>query len=73
MRYAQVVLGILLVLKGIRECMILPKALWALHATSLAGAGRGAGMLIGTLSVLAGGLLLLFCAWRGRRVAAARA
>ena len=66
MRYLQVFIGLILLAKGVKECVALPAALSALNVTSAYSAGEATGLVIGTLAVLAGGLVLLAHSWRGR-------
>lgn len=73
MRYLQCLLGIILIFKGIKECIALPAGIAALHVGSAYTAGEAAGLVIGTLALLAGGLIFLVYSWRGFRGTAARA
>lgn len=68
MRYVLILLGILLVLKGLHECIELARALAPLlHAHSAYAAGKAAGGIVGTLAVLAGGVALIAQGWRAKR------
>lgn len=84
MRYVKLIVGILLVAKGVTDCIRLPAALAAAdtHGAPLAGhassgffagetAGRAlgaqAGLVVGAVVVLIGGVLLVAAAWRGRQ------
>lgn len=67
MRYLQVFIGLILLADGVKECMALPAALSALHVASAYSAGEAAGLIIGILAVLAGGVVLLARSCPGRR------
>ncbi len=77
MRYVKIVVGLLLIAKGVVDFTRLPGALAATHAHSalavghvstgfLAGeaAGVETGLVVGALAVLIGGVLLVASAWR---------
>lgn len=73
MRYVLFFLGAILILKGLHECVALPRALAPLlHAHSAYAAGKVVGSIVGTLAALAGGGALIAQAW-GKRRGGARA
>lgn len=74
MRYVMFFLGAILILKGLHECIALPRALAPmLHAHSAYAIGKAVGSVVGTLAVLAGGGALIAQAWWGKRCGGARA
>lgn len=65
MRYAKLIIGIVLLIKGIKAAFALPASLSAVHVpagaagfASAYAAGEAAGLVIGTLAILAGGVIL---------------
>jgi hypothetical protein len=71
MRYLQLVTGIVLVIKGVHECVVLPAAIAALRVGSAYSAGEATGLAIGALAVLVGGVTLVLHGWRAKRTVAA--
>lgn len=67
MRSMQFIIGIILVVKGIGDCFALPAAISALHVGSAYSAGEATGLVVGTLAVLAGGVMLALHTWRARK------
>jgi len=67
MRYLQFVIGIILVFKGVRDCIALPAAITALHVGSAHSAGEATGLVVGSLAVLVGGVALVLHGWRAKR------
>jgi hypothetical protein len=66
MRYAKIIIGVILLIKGIKAVIALPAAISAVHAVAgtpayTAGhtAGVMVGLVIGPLAVLIGGAILL--------------
>lgn len=70
MRYLQFVIGIILVIKGVCDCIALPSAITALHVGSAYSAGEATGLVVGSLAVLIGGVVIVLHSWRARRIAA---
>lgn len=70
MRYMQCAIGVIFVIKGIRECIALPTAIAALHMGSAYSAGEAAGLVAGAPAVLVGGVALCVHDRRARRAVA---
>jgi hypothetical protein len=73
MRYAKIVIGILLLIKGIKAVIDLPTGLAMVHASAAApgfaagyAAGETVGIVIGALVVLTGGIMLVISGWTHR-------
>lgn len=67
MRYVQLVMGLILVVKGVKECITLPAAISALQIGSPYPAGEAVGLVVGTLALLFGGAILVAQGWRAKR------
>lgn len=67
--FLEFVVGVILLLKGLRGCLHLPSVLATAHWGSVWSAGHLAITLIGTLATLVGGGLLVAHAWRRMRKA----
>lgn len=67
MRHVQLVIGVILVIKGISDCIALPAALSALQLGTAYSAGEATGLVIGAMAVLAGGVILVLKNWRAPR------
>lgn len=71
MRYLQIVIGLIVLSRGIASGVALPARLSALHLDSAYAAGQATGMTVVPLALLAGGVLLIVQGWSRRRVAKA--
>jgi len=67
MRYMQFVIGVILLIKGIKEVIALPAAASSIHVGSAYTAGEMTGLVVGTLAVVVGGGVLVTRGWREMR------
>jgi hypothetical protein len=67
MRYVRFVIGFILVVKGVKDCIALPAAISGLQIGASYSAGEATGLIVGTLALLAGGAILVMQGWRARR------